>query len=919
MNVQVIRKVLSTSRSVRHAFSLVGRRSTGAKWRLVIPAIAILAIACIVARGDNTPTAPLVSERPPVFTSASFIVKLAGALSADEQQAVIARNGGVEISSVPALRLHHIEAASDTLNATVERYQSDPQVESVEREKIRAVGGTPSDPAYPDQWALPKIGWDSVYGTVSPTGTATIAVLDTGVDASQPDLVGHVSPGYSVLSASSADIDPNGHGTWLASIAAASTDNNLGIAGAAYSGANIMPVQVLDSTGAGQDGDIISGVVWAADHNASVILMGFSNPGFSQNLQDAIDYAWSKGAVLVAASGNDGSASPTYPAGDAKVIGVSATDSSDSLWSGSNYGADTFIAAPGVGITADAPGDATTSITGTSASAAFVAGAAALLVANDPTASNAVVVGRLARNADSAATQEQTGNGRLNLARSIADTATDPIVPTGAPGGGPLVGPYTSAAAQFSINDVSLQEGNSGSTSFVFTVTLSGAGGSGTFTINYATVNATATGASGACPNANDFQTKSGSLTFPSGNGTQTVTVPVCGDTTDEANETFTVHLSSASSGTITKADGTGTIGNDDGPAISINDVSVVEGNSGTSNAVFTVSLSFASTHSVSVNYATANGTATAGSDYTALTTTTLAFAAGETSKTITVQVTGDTAVEPDETFVVNLSGAVSGSIADGQGVGTILNDDDSMSISDATVTEGNSGTSSADFTVSLAQPSVLTVNVNYATADGTATQPGDYTAIPATMVTFAPGETSKIITVLVNGDTLDEANETFFVNLTSPTNSTISDGQGLGTITDDDPAPTVTLSLSGSPFAEAGGTATVTATLSAVSGQTATVNLAFSGTATLTTDYTRSGTSIIVPAGSTSGSMTLTAAQDTLDENDETIIVDISSVTNGTESGTQQVAATITDDDDPPTVSFSLASSSGLENVTPA
>src|SRR5207247_2316293 len=309
--------------------------------------------------------------------------------------------------SVPALRLHNIEAAGDTLNATVERYQSDPQVESVEREKIRAVGGTPSDPAYPDQWALPKIGWDSVYGTVSPTGTATIAVLDTGVDASQPDLVGHLSPGYSVLSASSADIDPTGHGTWLASIAAASTDNNLGIA---------------------------------------------------------------------------------------------AADSSDSLWSGSNYGADPFIAAPGVGITADAPGDATTSITGTSASAAFVAGATALLVANDPTASNAVVVGRLARNADPAATQEQTGNGRLNLARSIADTATDPIVPTGAPGGGPLVGPYTSAAAQFSINDVSLQEGNSGSTSFVFTVTLSGAGGSGTFTINYATVNATATGASGPCP-----------------------------------------------------------------------------------------------------------------------------------------------------------------------------------------------------------------------------------------------------------------------------------------------------------------------------------------------------------------------------------------------------------------------------------
>src|SRR5439155_15371738 len=168
--------------------------------------------------------------------------------------------------------------------------------------------------------------------------------------------------------------DPNGHGTWLASIAAAATDNGEGIAGVDYASASIMPVQVLDATGTGQDSDIIDGVVWAADHGADVILMGFSNPGYSQNLQDAIDYAWSKGAVLVAATGNDGSAAPTYPAGDAKVAGVSATDSSDALWSGSNYGGDTLIAAPGVGITADAVGSGTTSITGTSASAAYVAG-----------------------------------------------------------------------------------------------------------------------------------------------------------------------------------------------------------------------------------------------------------------------------------------------------------------------------------------------------------------------------------------------------------------------------------------------------------------------------------------------------------------------------------------------------------------
>src|SRR5205823_7552834 len=116
------------------------------------------------------------------------------------------------------------------------------------------------------------------------------------------------------------------------------------------------------------------------------------------------------------------------------------------------------------------------------------------------------------------------------------------------------------------------------------------------------------------------------------------------------------------------------------------------------------------------------------------------------------------------------------------------------------------------------------------------------------------------------------------------------------------------TLSLSGSPMAEAGGVATVTATLGSPSAQTVTINLDFSGNATLTSDYTASGTSIAIPPGSTNGSITLTAVQDSIDEADETILVDISTVTNGTESGTQQVTATITDDDGP-TISISNVS----------
>src|SRR5205823_6118863 len=170
---------------------------------------------------------------------------------------------------------------------------------------------------------------------------------------------------------------------------------------------------------------------------------------------------------------------------------------------------------------------------------------------------------------------------------------------------------------------------------------------------------------------------------------------------------------------------------------------------------------------------------------------------------------------------------------------------------------------------------------------------------------------------VQIKPDSLDELNETFTVNLSNPLNATIATPTGTCTITDDDLPPTVTLSLSGSPMAEAGGIATVTATLSAPSGQNVTVNLAFSGTATITNAYRPSASSIWIPAGSTTGSISLNAVPGSMDELDETIIVDISPVTNATESDTQQVPATITDDDPPPTIAFSAASSAGSETAT--
>ena len=193
-----------------------------------------------------------------------------------------------------------------------------------------------------------------------------------------------------------------------------------------------------------------------------------------------------------------------------------------------------------------------------------------------------------------------------------------------------------------------------------------------------------------------------------------------------------------------------------------MNDATVTEGDSGTVDATFTVSLSPVSGRQVTVHYATADASATAPGDYAAATGN-LTFAAGETTKTVTVAVNGDLLDEVDESFTLNLSSAVSATIADPQGVGTITDDDGtpSLSVNDVTVTEGNGSSVNAVFTVSLSSASGQTVSVDYATSDGTATAGADYVAASGNLV-FNPGQTSRTITVSVTGDALDEFDENF-------------------------------------------------------------------------------------------------------------------------------------------------------------
>jgi hypothetical protein len=365
--------------------------------------------------------------------------------------------GGQVVRDFAQIRTQAIRVPSAARAAILAAFTKQPSVSRADPTIKLTKASTPDDPGYGQQWALPKIGWDQAYGVVSISGTAQIAVLDTGVDAAHPDLSGRmVVPGYSSLdgvTTGDPDKDPNGHGTALAGIAAATVNNATGIAGVAYDGTSIASVQVLGADGTGTDADVVAGVLWAADHGADVILMGFSSRDYSAALANALSYAWSKGAVLVAATGNDGSSSATYPAGMPNVIGVAATDPLDALVSSSNTGS-ASVAAPGVAIDATQPGGGYGTISGTSAAAALTAGEAALLVASGKSNSGA-------RDQAVGAADPVSGRsfGRIDVAKALGA----PVEPIATPTAGPT--PTLTAAVIYEAGapgDVSITSASGG-------------------------------------------------------------------------------------------------------------------------------------------------------------------------------------------------------------------------------------------------------------------------------------------------------------------------------------------------------------------------------------------------------------------------------------------------------------------------
>lgn len=394
---------------------------------LVLTLIFVFALSLSPAAGTGNVGG---RDSAPPYEPAEILVKFRQEASSKQIQGLNARLGGSSEERIDKLRVHKIKLPPGSdIWQKINQYQADPRVEYAEPNYQLKAFATPNDPYFSQQWALPKIqapeAWDKTTGSSS----IVIAVLDTGVDLTHPDLAGKIVAGYDFVNGDSNPSDDNGHGTHVAGIAAATTNNGVGVVGVSW-GSRIMPLKVLDSFGNGDDFALQQAIVWAADNDAKIINMSLGGPGYVQSTQDAVNYAYSRGAILVSAAGNDAISTPYYPAAYNHVIAVSATNSGDNITSYSNYGSWIDVAAPGGGnVGTDGiistfwnGGHAYATGTGTSMAAPHVSGVAALIATYAPTLTNDQVEQQIKSTADdlgSPGFDNYFGYGRINALNAL--------------------------------------------------------------------------------------------------------------------------------------------------------------------------------------------------------------------------------------------------------------------------------------------------------------------------------------------------------------------------------------------------------------------------------------------------------------------------------------------------------------------
>jgi subtilisin family serine protease len=453
-----IEPMVATHRSRAQRRALLVSLTSGV---LIAGLVSLTSFVAAARRIPGSAAQPAFTHNATGYVSGDIVVKYVhGADSAGIARAEAAA-GAHFLRAIPQLGVRVLSVADGREDAAIKSLHLSGRVAYAERDGLAQATNTPNDPYWASQLATSTAqihvaaGWDNATGVTGPI----VAVVDTGVEASHPDLAGKVLGGYNFVGGSTNAADDNGHGTMVAGIIAADTNNSAGIAGLCW-GCQILPVKVLDSTGSGSYANIASGITYAADHGAKVINLSLGGASSSSSLQDAVTYAVGKGATVVAAAGNGGCACILYPAAYSNVIAVGAVDGTNTISTYSDYGASLDVMAPGTNwSTSMSASSGYAGFAGTSSATPDVTGLAALVLSVKPSLSPAEVATVLestAQDLGSAGWDQYYGFGEVDFsaallsvcagcssspAPTLTATATPHATPTPTPTPAPTVTP----------------------------------------------------------------------------------------------------------------------------------------------------------------------------------------------------------------------------------------------------------------------------------------------------------------------------------------------------------------------------------------------------------------------------------------------------------------------------------------------
>ncbi len=356
----------------------------------------------------------------------------------------VARGVSARVQAQTGLGVWVLRVPTGTVDKVVEALSHNPKVDYAEPNGIAVAFTDPNDPydnttcynsshaGCVTQWAWAKIQAYQAWSVTTGSASVKVAVVDTGIDNSNPDLPA-VALQKDFINGDNNAEDDNGHGTHVAGTIGASTNNGVGVAGTDWS-VSLMAAKVLNASGSGSYAAVANGIQWAADNGAKVINLSLGGSLSSRTLQNAVNYAWNKGVVLACAAGNNGNSAKSYPAAYTNCIAVAATDQNDAKASFSNYGNNWVdVAAPGVSILSTMPNSSVylntqygyyqnyDALNGTSMATPHVAGLAGLVWATGKCTTASCVRSRIENNADQiAGTGQYWSKGRINDYRAVS-------------------------------------------------------------------------------------------------------------------------------------------------------------------------------------------------------------------------------------------------------------------------------------------------------------------------------------------------------------------------------------------------------------------------------------------------------------------------------------------------------------------